>query len=111
VAKALHDFGYDKAGIRAWLHENMWIPAGITESYARHVGRTGFSFDSTVTDPALRKIYVSSDDPERLVPMNMDPDWISIVIGGNPSRNQSRAYIGNLTAGPPATKVIDLPAE
>jgi hypothetical protein len=111
VAKALHDFGYGKADIQRWLHEHMWISAGETETYAKHVGRTGFSFDATVTDPDLRKIYVSSDDPERQVPMNMNPDWISIVIGGNPFRNQSRAYIGNLTAGHPATKVIDLPAE
>jgi hypothetical protein len=74
--------------------------------YARQVGWTTFSFDSVVTDPEQRKTYVASDDPARLVPMIMNSDWISIVIGGNPSRNQSRGYIGNLTAGPPVTKVI-----
>lgn len=109
VARALAGFGYGKKEIRDWLARNMWIEAGVTEGYARQVGRTAFSFDSVVTDPEQRKTYVASADPARLVPMIMNPDWISILIGGNPSRNQSRAYIGNLTAGPPVTKVIALP--
>jgi hypothetical protein len=109
VAQALAGFGYGKKEIRDWLARNMWIEAGVTEGYARQVGWTAFSFDSVVTDPEQRKTYVASDDPTRLVPMIMNPDWISIVIGGNPSRNQSRGYIGNLTAGPPVTKVIALP--
>jgi hypothetical protein len=106
VARALQGFGYGKKEIRDWLARNMWIEAGVTEGYARQVGWTAFSFDSVVTDPEQRKTYVASDDPTRLVPMIMNPDWISIVIGGNPSRNQSRGYIGNLTAGPPVTKAI-----
>jgi hypothetical protein len=109
VARALAGFGYGKKEIRDWLARNMWIEAGVTEGYARQVGWTAFSFDSVVTDPEQRKTYVASDDPTRLVPMIMNPDWISIVIGGNPSRNQSRGYIGNLTAGPPVTKAIALP--
>jgi hypothetical protein len=109
VARALAGFGYGKKEIRDWLARNMWIEAGVTEGYARQVGWTAFSFDSVVTDPGQRRTYVASDDPTRLVPMIMNPDWISIVIGGNPSRNQSRGYIGNLTAGPPVTKAIALP--
>ena len=109
VARVLQGFGYGKKEIRDWLARNMWIEASVTEGYARQVGWTAFSFDSVVTDPEQRKTYVASNDPTRLVPMIMNPDWISIVIGGNPSRNQSRGYIGNLTAGPPVTKVIALP--
>ncbi len=111
VARALAGFGYGKREIRDWLARNMWIEAGVTEGYARQVGWTTFSFDSVVTDPEQRKTYVASDDPARLVPMIMNPDWISIVIGGNPARNQSRGYIGNLTAGPPVTKPVALPPE
>lgn len=111
VARAMQGFGYDKKRIRDWLAANMWIEAEVTEGYAKQVGRTAFSFDTSVTDPEQRKTWVASDDPKRLVPMIMDPDWISIVIGGNPSRNQSRGYIGNLTAGPPVTKAIALRPE
>lgn len=109
VARALQQFGYGKAEIRQYLYDNLWIKASITEGYARQVGRSVFSFDSVVQDPELRKIYVASDDPDRLVPQLMNPEWTSIVIGGNPGRNQSKVYIGNLTAGPPVTRVVELP--
>jgi hypothetical protein len=107
VARALHEFGVDKAAIRAYLHEHLRIRADVTERYARQVGRTGFSFATSVVDPVLRKSWVASEDPARLVPMLIDPEWTSIVLGGNPGRNQSRAYVGNLTAGPPVTHPID----
>ena len=107
VARALHEFGVGKAAIRAYLYEHLRIPAGVTERYARQVGRTDFSLAESVGDPALRETWVASDDPARLVPMLIDPDWTSIVLGGNPGRNQSRAYIGNLAAGRPVTHRIE----
>ncbi len=106
VARALHEFGVDKAGIRAYLHDQLRIRADITEQYAHQVGRTDFSFAASIGDPALRELFAASDDPARLVPMLIDPDWTSIVVGGNPGRNQSRAYVGNLVAGTPVTQQI-----
>ena len=108
VAIALHEFGADKAEIRAYLYEHLRIRADVTERYAHQVGRTDFSFATSIDDPVLRQSWVASEDPARLVPMLIDPDWTSIVIGGNPGRNQSRAYVGNLTAGPPVTQPIEL---
>ena len=107
VARALHEFGVDKAEIRSYLFEHLRIRADVTERYARQVGRTDFSFATSVDDPVLRESWVASADPARLVPMLIDPDWTSIVIGGNPGRNQSRAYVGNLVAGRPVTHRIE----
>jgi hypothetical protein len=108
VARALHDFGVDKTGIRTYLYDQLRIRADVTERYAHQVGRTDFSFAASIDDQALRESWVASTDPARLVPMLIDPDWTSIVVGGNPGRNQSRAYVGNLAAGPPVTRQIDL---
>ncbi|MGH3305513.1 MAG: UGSC family (seleno)protein [Streptosporangiaceae bacterium] len=107
VARALHEFGVDKKEIRAYLYEQLRIRADVTERYAHQVGRTDFSFATSIDDPVLRESWVASQDPARLVPMLIDPDWTSIVIGGNPGRNQSRAYVGNLVAGPPVTHRIE----
>jgi hypothetical protein len=107
VARALHDFGVGKKEIRSYLHEHLRIRADVTERYAHQVGRTDFSFATSIDDPALRESWVASEDPARLVPMLIDPDWTSIVLGGNPGRNQSRAYVGNLVAGPPVTHRIE----
>ena len=108
VARALHEFGVDKDDIRAYLHEHLRIRADVTERYAHQVGRTDFSFAASIGDPALRESWVASADPARLVPMLIHPDWTSIVVGGNPGRNQSRAYVGNLVAGPPVTQQVGL---
>jgi hypothetical protein len=107
VARALHEFGVDKDDIRAYLHDQLRIRADVTERYAHQVGRTDFSFASSIDDPVLRESWVASADPARLVPMLVDPAWTSIVVGGNPGRNQSRAYVGNLAAGRPVTHRID----
>jgi hypothetical protein len=107
VARALHEFGVDKDEIRAYLYANLRIRADVTERYAHQVGRTDFSFSTSIADPALRESWVASADPARLVPMLIDPAWTSIVVGGNPGRNQSRAYVGNLVAGRPVTHRID----
>lgn len=107
VARALHEFGADKDEIRTYLYEHLRIRADVTERYARQVGRTDFSFATSIHDPALRETWVASQDPARLVPMLLDPDWTSIVVGGNPGRNQSRAYVGNLAAGRPVTHRIE----
>jgi hypothetical protein len=107
VARALHEFGVDKDEIRAYLYDQLRIRADVTERYAHQVGRTDFSFSTSIDDPALRTSWVASADPARLVPMLVDPAWTSIVVGGNPGRNQSRAYVGNLVAGRPVTHRID----
>jgi len=107
VARALHEFGVDKDEIRAYVYAHLRIRADVTERYAHQVGRTDFSFSTSIDDPALRESWVASADPARLVPMLVDPDWTSIVVGGNPGRNQSRAYVGNLAAGRPVTHRID----
>ena len=108
VARALHEFGVDKTEIRTYLYEQLRIRADTTERYAHQVGRTDFSFATSIDDRALREKWVASEDPARLVPMLIDPDWTSIVVGGNPGRNQSRAYVGNLVAGRPVTQRIEL---
>ncbi len=107
VARALHEFGVDKDEIRRYLYDHLRIRADVTERYAHQVGRTDFSFSTSIDDPVLRGSWVASADPARLVPMLVDPAWTSIVVGGNPGRNQSRAYVGNLVAGLPVTHRID----
>jgi hypothetical protein len=107
VARALHEFGVDKDEIRAYLYDHLRIRADVTERYAHQVGRTDFSFSTSISDPARRESWVASADPARLVPMLIDAAWTSIVVGGNPGRNQSRAYVGNLVAGRPVTHPIE----
>ena len=56
------------------------------------------------------KKYCESTDPNRMVPVFLRPDWIGIVVSGDPNRNQSKGYVQNHDEGPPISKQIELPA-
>jgi hypothetical protein len=110
VARALADFGYSKAGIRRYLHEHALCSAATMERYAAQVGRTGFSLAQVTAEGSVPDIYAGSGDPQRLVPMFYRPEWIGLLVAGNPNRNQSRAYVNNHSQGVPVSRRIVLPA-
>lgn len=111
VARALEEFGITKNDIRRYLYDNALMPAGLMERYAGQVGSTGFKLAELVRNGRLPAEYASSTDPDRLVRMIPRPDLISIVVSGNPSRNQSRAYINNHVQGALVTRPVRLPAD
>jgi hypothetical protein len=38
-----------------------------------------------------------------------DPEWIDVVVAGNPGRNQSRSYIQNHAQGVPVSRRVRWP--
>ena len=48
---------------------------------------------------------------QRLANIIFDPKMVKILGGGDPGRNQSRAYMSNHVQGPPANRRITLPRE
>lgn len=60
---------------------------------------------------AAPALYAESDDPERMVPMLLKPEWTNIVLAGDPERNQARIYINNHEHAPPTTRKIVLPVD
>lgn len=109
IAKAIAADGIDKDGIRRYLYDNMRASARSLEECAWQVGRTGFDLAEVVRNGRAPAAFAESDDPERLVPLFIDPDWIGIVVAGNPSRNQSKAYVGNHAQGAPVAGRINRP--
>jgi hypothetical protein len=110
VAGALAGFGVTKDDIRRYVYEHAMIPAGAMERCVWQVaGRRGPSLAERAAKGEIPAVYGKSDDPERLVPMVLRPDWISIVLAGNPGRNQSRAYVNNHLQGPPVSRQVTLP--
>lgn len=110
IAQVLADGGFDKDAIRSWLHEHVRTPARELETYAPQVGHVDFSLATQVADGYAPPEYALSDDPDRLVPQFVRPDWIGIVVAGNPGRNQSRAYVANHGQGVRTSRRIQLPA-
>jgi hypothetical protein len=63
-----------------------------------------------VDENLISPLYCESDDPERMVPVFLKPEWIGIVVSGDSGRNRSRGYVQNHEQGPPVSKRIQLPA-
>ncbi|MQA87023.1 MAG: hypothetical protein GEV03_20935 [Streptosporangiales bacterium] len=95
VARTLARCGVGKDELRDYLYTNVRAPAYQLERYHQHVRNTPLDLATLVRRGEADPVYARSDDPERLVPMFVHPEWIGIVVAGNPNRAQSRAYVGN----------------
>jgi hypothetical protein len=109
VAKVLAKGGYSQDDVKRYLYENVKTEAGENESFARQMGQTKYSFCSEVLAGNAPKEYCESKDPERMVSVFQKPEWIGIVVSGDPDRNQSKGYINNHEQGAPVSKKIKLP--
>jgi hypothetical protein len=111
IAKVFAANGWSKDDIRRYLYDNTWITAADAERWAYYVGLTGFSLKRQVEQCLLPVEYHESDDPQRRVRVFQKPEWIGIVVAGDPGRNQSKAYCSNHTQGPPVSREIELPRQ
>lgn len=109
IAKVFAQNGWSKDELRKYLYDNVKIRARDAERYAYYVGLTDFNLADKVKQGIIPKIYHESDDPERLVPVFQKPEWIGIVVAGDPGRNQSKGYCSNHVQGPPVSRKIVLP--
>ena len=110
IAAAIAQSGWRKDEIRRYLHARLKVRAGLAERYAWHVGLTSFSLAEQVGLGILEAHYAASTDPEREVPMLIKPEWLGIVVAGDPGRNQSKVFINNHVHGERTSRVVRLPA-
>lgn len=110
IAGVMAKSGYDKDAIRSWLYDHVRIPARELEECAPQVGHADFSLAHQVAEGYAPAEYHTSDDPDRLVPQFVKPEWIGIVVAGSAVRNQSRAYVSNHGQGVRTTRRVELPA-
>jgi hypothetical protein len=110
IARAIAKDGLNKADIQQYLYDHSKVSAGSMERLAWQGGFTAFNLRRMVEEKLISKHYYESDNPERLVPVFLKPEWIEIVVSGDSGRNRSRGYVQNHEQGPPVSKKIQLPA-
>jgi hypothetical protein len=110
VAQAIAGDGWSKDDVRNYLYEHTKVKAGLAQKFARNAAVNDFDFKDLVDRGVISAKYHESADPERLVPVFFKAEWISIVVAGDPGRNQSRSYMQNHRHGVPVSKRISLPA-
>ncbi|MBI2908489.1 MAG: hypothetical protein HYX92_12665 [Chloroflexi bacterium] len=108
VAGVLAKGGWTKDDVRRYLYENVQAPAEMLEWVAWQQGQSGFNFCKLAREGVAPQEYCVSEDPKRLVPVFLKPEWIGIVVSGDPGRNQSKGYVQNQAQGVPVSKKVAL---
>jgi hypothetical protein len=110
IARVIATDGWSKDDVRRHVWEHATTPARRVEQYAWHIGRTTFSLREQVDTGVLPRDYATSDDPDRLVRVFLKPEWIGVVVAGDPGRNQSKGYVNNHIQGGRVTRRVELRA-
>ena len=110
VASVIANDGWAKDDVRQYLYDQVKTPAGLVEKMYWQSSGSSVSICAAVEAGITPKEYCESTDPNRLVPVFVRPEWIGIVVSGDPGRNQSKGYVQNQKQGPPVSKKIELPA-
>ena len=110
VAKIMARGKVTKNDIRQYLYENAKVQAGLLERLGWQIGLSDFSLCRAVEEGTAPKEFCESTDPDRMVPVFLKPEWIGIVVSGDPGRNHNRGYIPNHEQGAPTSRKIELPA-
>jgi hypothetical protein len=65
--------------------------------------------NSRSTSAGYRKAFHESDDPNRLVPIVVEPDDFMVLVSGDPLRTNAYGFTHNGYLGFPTAKKITLP--
>ncbi|MBI2909120.1 MAG: hypothetical protein HYX92_15860 [Chloroflexi bacterium] len=110
VAEVIAKGGWTKDDVRRYLYQKVKAPAGLLEKLTWQAGPTTFSFCQAVEENLVSKEFCQSTDPDRLIPVILRPEWVGVVVSGDPGRNQSRGYMQGHKQGPPISKRVVLPS-
>src|SRR5438876_447497 len=92
--------------LRLYLRKHVTITAREAETYALQVGATAYTLEAHVKAGVLPAAYATSSDPERPVPVFVQPEKIGILVAGDAGRNQSKGYVNNHIQGGRVSKRV-----
>ena len=110
VAKVIARDGWAKKDIQQHLFEHSKVSVRALQKHAWHIGFSEYDLKKLVKCGVVSDAYTQSDDPDRLVPAFIRPEWIGIVVSGDPGRNQSKGFVQNHDQAPPISKKVVLAA-
>jgi hypothetical protein len=110
VAKVIARDGWKKEDIQRHLFAHTKVSVRALQKHAWQIGFSVFDIHALVEQGIVSPDYIQSDNPDRLVPAFIRPEWIGLVVSGDPGRNQSKGFVQNHDQAPPISKRIVLPA-
>ncbi len=112
LAETIARAGWSKEDVKRYLFEHARMPAWRVEAFTEKwaVFRIG-SLKQQVNLGRLPKDFHTSDDPNRLVPIVLEPDDFMVLVSGDPLRTNAYAFAHNGYLGFPTAKQIRLPKD
>jgi hypothetical protein len=114
IARRLAVFGLSKDDVKQHLFDHCRIPARTFDRYLNFgnpVTEGPWNLRDLVRKRQAPKYFAESDDPERLVPIVVDPDDYMIVISGEPAETIAYSFVPNGIIGYQVAKEIQLPED
>lgn len=110
LAETIARAGWSKRDVKQYLFNHARMPAWRVETLMEKWAdfRIG-SLQRQVNLGRLPKVFHESDDPNRLVPIVVDPDDFIVLVSGDPLRTNAYAFTHNGHLGFPTAKKIELP--
>jgi len=112
LAQTIAKAGWSKADVKRYLYEHArmaaWRVEAFTEKWADF--RIG-SLQRQVNIGKLPKAFAESDDPNRMVPIVLDPEDFIVLVSGDPLRTNAYTFTHNGYLGFPVGKKITLPKD
>ncbi|MCB1740442.1 MAG: hypothetical protein KDK91_08740 [Gammaproteobacteria bacterium] len=114
LAETIARSGFSKDDVRRYLFEHARMSARQFERYLGEYtnivpGRR--SLVDLVNLGRAPELFAESEDPDRLVPLVVDPDDFMIAVSGDPLRTNAYVFAHNGLLGYPVSKRIALPAD
>jgi hypothetical protein len=110
LAETIARAGWSKQDVKRYLYEHARTPAWRVEAFTEKWldFRIG-SLERQVNLGRLPKAFHESNDPNRLVPIVLDPEDFMVLVSGDPMRTNAYAFAQNGYLGFPVAKQIRLP--
>jgi hypothetical protein len=110
LAETIARAGWSKDDVKRYLFEHARLPAQRIEAITEHWADFPIvSLKQQVNLGKLPKVFAESDDPNRLVPIVLDPDDFMVLVSGDPLRTNAYTFAHNGYLGFPTAKKITLP--
>jgi hypothetical protein len=112
LAETIARAGWSKADVKRYLYDHARIPASEFEAYTEEwTDHPIVSLKHQVNLGRIPKAFYESDDPNRLVPIVIEPEDFMIAVSGDPLRTNAYTFAHNGYLAYPVAKKIKLPAK
>jgi hypothetical protein len=112
LAETIARGGWSKNDVKRYLFDHARMAAWRVEAYTEKWADFPIgSLKQQVKLGRLPKQFHESDDPNRMVPIVVDPDDFVVLVSGDPLRTNAYAFTQNGYLGFPTAKKIKLPTD